>query len=129
MSYPSDLTDKEWGVIEPLVKQGAMGRPRELNIRDILNAIFYVIRGGNQWRMLPKDFPSWKAVYAYFFRWRKNGVWDTIHDELRKKCRAKAGKEENPTAAIVDSQSVKTVQKGGKRVMMQARKRKVANVT
>jgi putative transposase len=128
MSYSSSLTNQEWLIIEPFIEQGIMGRPRKHSIRDIIDAIMYVLRGGIQWRMLPKDFPPWKTVYDYFFRWKKNGKWDEIHDELRKKCRIKAGKEESPTAAIVDSQSVRTVQKGGKEAMMQARKRRVANV-
>ena len=129
MLYPSSLTDKEWKVIEPFVLQGKMGRPREHSIRDILDGIFYVLKGGVQWRMLPKDFPPWTAVYDYLRRWRENGMWDRIHNELHKKCRVKAGKKEEPSAAIIDSQSVKTVQKGGKKATMRARKRKVASVT
>jgi putative transposase len=129
MLYPSSLTEQEWKVLEPMVVQGKMGRPRKYSIRDILDGMFYVLRGGIQWRMMPKEFPPWESVYDYFRRWRENGMWDKIHDELRKKCRVKAGKKEDPSAAIVDSQSVKTVQKGGKKATMQARRRKVASVT
>lgn len=128
MSYPSNSTNKEWKVIESFVLQGNMGRPRGHDIRDVVNAIFYIVRGGCQWRMLPKDFPPWKTVYDYFLRWRNNGTWDKIHDSLREDCREKAGKETTPSAAIIDSQSVKTVQKGGSKVMMLVKRRKVVNV-
>lgn len=127
MSYPSNLTNKEWKIIEPYVRQGKMGRPRDHDIRDVINAIFYIVRGGNQWRMIPKDFPNWKTVYDYFLRWRNNGMWDTIHNSLREACRKKVKKEKSPSVAIIDSQSVKTVQKGGSMVMMQARRQKVVN--
>lgn len=129
MSYPSDLTDSEWKILEPLVKQGKMGRPREHSTREILDAIFYIVKGGNQWRMMPKDFPPWKTVYDYFYRWKKNGFWDAIHDELRSQCRKQVGKEETPSAAIIDSQSVKTVQKGGSVVMTQVKKQRVVSAT
>jgi len=127
MSYPSNTTNKEWEIIEPFVKQGKMGRPRDLDIRDVVDGIFYIIRGGCQWRMLPKDFPKWKTVHDYFLRWRDNGTWDKIHDSLRESCRKKAGRVITPSAAIIDSQSVKTVQKGGIKVMMLAKRRKVVN--
>lgn len=129
MTYPSNTTNKEWEIIEPFVKQGKMGRPRDLDIRDIVDGIFYIIRGGCQWRMLPKDFPNWKTVYDYFLRWRNNGMWDKIHNELREATRKKAGKKATPSAAIIDSQSVKTVQKGGTKVMMLAKRQKVVNAT
>ena len=129
MSYPSDLTDSEWKILEPLVKQGKMGRPRDDSTREILDAIFYIVKGGNQWRMMPKDFPPWKTVYDYFYRWKKNGFWDAIHDELRSQCRKQVGKEETPSAAIIDSQSVKTVQKGGSVVMTQVKKQRVVSAT
>ena len=128
MSYPSNLTNKEWEIIEPYILQGKMGRPRENDIRDVINAIFYIVRGGNQWRMMPKDFPNWKTVYDYFLRWRKNGMWNTIHDSLREACRKKVKKEKSPSVGIIDSQSVKTVQKEGSMVMMQAKRQKVVNV-
>jgi len=127
MSYPSNTTNKEWEIIEPFVKQGNIGRPRDLDIRDVVDGIFYIIRGGCQWRMLPKDFPNWKTVYDYFLRWRNNGMWDKIHSKLREATRKKAGKKATPSAAIIDSQSVKTVQKGGIKVMMPAKRQKVVN--
>ena len=127
MTYPSNTTNKEWEIIEPFVKQGKMGRPRDLDIRDVVDAVFYIIRGGCQWRMLPKNFPNWKTVHDYFLRWRDNGTWNKILDALRESCRKKVGKATTPSAAIIDSQSVKTVQKGGTKVMMLAKRRRVAN--
>ena len=129
MSYASDLNDSEWELISPIAEEGIMGCPRTVPLREILNGIFYISKTGCQWRMLPKDFPHWKAVYSQFDRWRKNGRWDRIHEELRKQSRQKAGRKESPSAGIIDSQSVKTVQKGGSVVMMQERKQKVVNGT
>lgn len=128
MVYPSDLTDSEWSILEPHVQQGRMGRPRQHDIRKIIDGVRYINRGGCQWRMLPKEFPPWKTVYDYYFRWRENGTWDRIHDSLRTACRLKANKEPSPSAAIIDSQSVKTVQKGGSMVMMQAKRPKAESV-
>ncbi|VVC35013.1 Transposase, IS4-like,Putative transposase IS4/IS5 family [Cinara cedri] len=83
--YPSDISDKEWEILEPYVAQGAIGRPRKHDIRAIINAIRYIMKGGCQWRMLPKDFPPWKTVYDHYFRWRNNGKLQRIHDSLVKK--------------------------------------------
>jgi len=126
--YNSDITDKEWEILAPFVAQGKMGRPRKHEIQDIINAIRYVMKSGCQWRLLPKDFPPWQTVYDYYLRWRKNGKWQEIHDALVKQVREKVGKEPKPTVGIIDSQSVKTVQKGGLKDMMPARKLKVGNV-
>jgi putative transposase len=122
-AYLTDLTDAEWRVIEPLIpppKEG--GRPREQDMREILNAIFYLLRTGCAWRLLPHDFPQWPIVYHYFRRWKQEGSWKAIHDRLRGEVRRKAGREVEPSAAILDSQSVKTTEKGGFAVMMRARK-------
>ena len=127
MSYPSDMTDAQWAIIEPLTLPFSRSRPREHNIRLILNAIFYILRSGCQWRMLPKDFPPWKTVYDYYWRWRKNGKWDEIHAALRDMIRVSSGKDVIPSAAIIDSRSVRTVQKGGKEDTMLARKSRVAS--
>jgi len=108
------MTDAEWAILEPLIpapKPG--GRPAVYHRRDILGAIFYVLRGGNSWRMLPVDFPHWKTVYDYFRQWKKSGVYERINDALRTQTREALGRNAVPTAAIVDSRSVKTSQKGG----------------
>ncbi|PYE53633.1 IS5 family transposase [Deinococcus yavapaiensis] len=114
--YPSDLTDREWRILEPLVplaKQG--GRPRKHPLRDILDAIFYVDRSGCSWRMLPHEFPPWKTVYHYFRQFRLDGTWKRMQDELRRMARMAAGRSPEPTAAILDSQSIRTSQRGGPR--------------
>jgi len=107
--YPTDLTDSQWEIIQELVpKAKSGGRPRSLEMRQVINAIFYVVVGGIQWRMLPKEYPNWKSVYHYFRLWRQDGIWQRIHDALRAKARRKAGRHKQPTAGCADSQSVKT---------------------
>ena len=112
--YPSDLTDDEWDYIRNLIPEPKPGgRPRELNMREVCNAIFYLVKGGIQWRMLPKDFPNWKSIYNYYRSWKISGVWQQIHDKLRAAVREQDGRNKNPSAAILDSQSVKTTEQGG----------------
>ncbi len=114
--YPTDLTNAEWERIEPHVpapKPG--GRPRRHPIREILNAIFYLLRAGCAWRMLPHDFPSWQMVYPYFRLWRKDGTWEQINAALREEVRVAAGREPEPSAAILDTQSVNTTEVSGVR--------------
>ena len=126
--YPSDLTDHQWevyGALVPAAKPG--GRPRTADMREIVNAIFYVMRSGCAWRMLPHDCPRWELVYKYFALWTKDGTWQQVHDQLRKQVRRKHGKEAEPSAAILDSQSVKTTEKGGRAAMTPARKSTAAS--
>lgn len=115
-AYPSDLNDVEWLILVPLVppaKRG--GRSRSVDIREVVNAIFYILRAGCAWRMLPHDFPPWQTVYGYFRTWRKEGVWEVMNDALRGAVRQEEGREAEPTSAIIDSQSVKTTEVKGER--------------
>ncbi len=110
-NYPSDLTNEEFGCIKDLIpKAKSGGRRRTLNMREVLDAIFFITKGGVQWRMLPINFPKWKSVYDYFRQWRINGVWQRIHDTLRALVREKEGRHKHPTAGCLDSQSVKTTE-------------------
>ncbi len=116
--YPTDLTDKEWAVIEPTLPVATTGRPRKYSQRELFNAILYVLRTGCSWRMLPHDFPPWKTVYAYFRKLQKLGVWQQVNDELRQQVRVAAGREAHPSTLVADSQSVKTTEKGALVAMM-----------
>jgi putative transposase len=113
--YPSDLTERQWHRLAPLVPPPKRsGRPRSVDMREVVNAILYVLRNGVVWRALPHDFPPWQTAYHYFRLWRLDGTWERIHDSLRDQVRAAAGREASPSAAVLDSQSVKTTEKGGR---------------
>jgi putative transposase len=127
--YPSDLTDAQWALIEDLIPPAKPGGcPRKVSMREVMNGIMYSLRSGCAWRMLPHDFPKWNIVYHYLWRFRREGIWRDIHDLLRDELRVKEGREANPSAAIIDSQSVKTTEKKGFAVTTQARRSRGASV-
>ena len=114
--YPTDLNDTEWKRIAPLLPPApTTGRPRTHPWREILNALFYVTRSGCAWRLLPHDLPPWKTVYTYFRQWRLDGTWERLNAALREQVREQAGRQRQPSAAILDTQSVKTVEGGAAR--------------
>lgn len=115
-AYPSDVREDEWTILEPLIPPALpRGRPRSTDRREVVNIIFYILRTGGQWRTLPQGFPTWKTVQHYFRQWRITGLWEEWNRTLRERARAAAGRHAQPTAAILDSQSVKTTHGGGPR--------------
>lgn len=134
-SYPTDLTDKQWSLIEPMIppdETGADGgRPRETDMRSVINGILYLNRTGCAWRLLPRDFGNWNTVYHYFRRFKQDGTWQRIHDKLREKVRRKAGKKPTPSAGVIDAQSVKTAapKKGARTATTRAKRCSAASGT
>ena len=112
--YPSDLTDAQWAILKLLLPaRKPRGRPVRVERREVVNAILYVLRTGCQWRYLPPEFPNWNTVYWYFARWQEDGTWERVNDALRRRVREATGRDPEPSAAIMDSQSAKTTEKGG----------------
>jgi transposase len=121
LRYPSDLTDAEWALVKPMIPPARHGgRRRSINVREVLNAIFYVLWTGCQWKALPKDLPPKSTVYDYLELWNWDGTLERIHHTLYVAAREQAGREASPTTAIIDSQSAKSAQKGGLRSILQA---------
>lgn len=114
-TYPTDLKYTEWQLIADYFPTNRLGRPRKWEMWQILNALLYVVRTGCQWRMVPTNLPPWQTVYGYFRRWKKNGLWEHINEALVKKVRVKYGRKAEPSAGILDSQSVKTSEGGEQR--------------
>lgn len=132
LRYPSDMTDAEWALVSPLIPPARRGgRPRDVNVREVLNAIFYVLATGCQWQALPKDLPPKSTAHYYFISWDRDFTLERIHHALYVAAREAAGREASPTAAIIDSQSAKAAQKGAPRsthkVMMRARRSRDAS--
>lgn len=125
--YTSNLTDAEWGIIEPLLpKEKPVGRLREVDLREVLNAINYRADNGVKWRNLPREFPAWQTVYGYFRSWVRQGVWESINAALVACVRESVGRKSEPSLTVIDSQSVKLGQKGGPRLGLMGTKRSKA---
>ena len=123
-AYPTDVSDAEWALLAPWLDppRARQGRPRHVARRAVVDAIFYQLRTGCQWRYLPEGFPHWNTVYGYFARWRDDGTWERANDLLRRRVRTQLGRQPEPSAAIVDSQSARTTEKGASAATTPARR-------
>lgn len=128
-AYPTDLSDEQWRILEPLLRSPKSngGSPGDHPLREIVNALLYLLRTACSWRNLPHDFPHWQAVYSHFRRWRKDGRLEQVHDALREQVRRAEGREATPSAAVIDSQSVPTTEKGGPVGSMRGRRSRVGS--
>ena len=116
-AYPSDLSDAQWAELSPLLPPDKpRGHPRTVDLREVVNGIPYVLRGGIRWRMLPHDLPPWGTVWWYFRQWRIDGTWEGVEEALRPQVREAEGRAATPSGAIIDSQSVRTTEKGAPRL-------------
>lgn len=123
-AYPTDVTDDEWSLIEPLLPKPQRRGPRpNVNLREILNAIFYLLHEGCQWRALPNDLPPWQTVSSYFRKWQRKGIWSQVNHTLRSRLREAQGRNSSPSAGSIDSQSVKTTEKRGRSMGLMAVKK------
>ena len=130
LRYASDATDTEWSLIEPLMPAAnSIGRPRKTNVREVVNALFYIASTGCQWRQLPKEFPPYSTVQGYFYPWSRDGTWLTINHALVVMARENEGRQASPTAGVIDSQSVKPRKVAVRAVMMRARRSRDARGT